>query len=257
MRRPARPSRSLGRAAARARRGAGYVAGQRAAQHVTHVGRRLPRAARRRRRRRAAFAVAVVASTGMPVGQRGEQVADAPVVGPEVVAPVADAVRLVDDEQPAACGERGSCSSRKRGLLSRSGVTSSTSTSSAASACAHVVPLVGVGGVDGHGADAGALGGGDLVAHEREQRRDDQGRPGARAPAAARWRRSRRPTCPSRCAARRAPAGARRRAPATASNWPSRKSARRPDERAAAPPRPSSSSPVSLVDVMRVMPPPR
>ena len=35
-------------------------------------------------------------------GQLAQQVADAPVVGPEVVPPVGDAVRLVDDQQPAA-----------------------------------------------------------------------------------------------------------------------------------------------------------
>ena len=58
-------------------------------------------------RPRAALAVAVVASTGAPGGQRGQQVADAPVVGPEVVAPVADAVRLVDDEQPGGLGQPG------------------------------------------------------------------------------------------------------------------------------------------------------
>ena len=36
------------------------------------------------------------------------------------------------------------------------------------------VPLVGVGGVDGGGAQAGAGGGLDLVVHEREQRGDDE-----------------------------------------------------------------------------------
>ena len=54
-----------------------------------------------------ALAVAVVARTGVSDGQPGEQVADAAVVGPEVVAPVADAVRLVDDEQAAAPGQVG------------------------------------------------------------------------------------------------------------------------------------------------------
>ena len=39
------------------------------------------------------------------VGQPLEHVGDAAVVGPEVVAPVGDAVRLVDDEQPDALGE--------------------------------------------------------------------------------------------------------------------------------------------------------
>ena len=52
-----------------------------------------------------ALAVAVVASTGMPVGQVGEQGADPAVVGAEVVAPVGDAVRLVDDQQAAGRGQ--------------------------------------------------------------------------------------------------------------------------------------------------------
>ena len=54
-----------------------------------------------------ALAVAVVARTGVSGRQRGEQVADAPVVGAEVVAPVGDAVGLVDHEQPGARGELG------------------------------------------------------------------------------------------------------------------------------------------------------
>ena len=45
-----------------------------------------------------------------------------------------------------------------------------------------LLPVVGVGGVDGPGADPGAAGGVDLVAHQRQQRRDDDRR--ARAPRA-------------------------------------------------------------------------
>ena len=41
------------------------------------------------------------------------------------------------------------------------------------------LPLLGVRGVDGHRPDAGPLGGRDLVAHQRQQRRDDHRRPGA------------------------------------------------------------------------------
>ena len=69
-------------------------------------------------------------------GQRAQQVADAAVVGPEVVAPVGDAVRLVDDDRPHRATSPGSCSSRNRGLVSRSGETSRTSTSSAFSRAA-------------------------------------------------------------------------------------------------------------------------
>ena len=51
-----------------------------------------------RRRRRAEH--------GHALGQPREHVRDAPVVGPEVVPPVADAVRLVDDEQADVLGEQ-------------------------------------------------------------------------------------------------------------------------------------------------------
>ena len=145
------------------------VAGQRAA----HRGR--PRARRRRAARRRRRPPARWRSRSWPApgagGQRGEQVADAAVVGPEVVAPVADAVRLVDDQQPApARPARAAARRGTAGCSSRSGLTSRTSTSSAASARVDVVPLVDVGGVDRHRPDAGPGGGGDLVAHEREQR---------------------------------------------------------------------------------------
>ena len=75
---------------------------------------------------------------------------------------------------------RGSTSSRKPGLLRRSGLTSSTSTSPAADRRVDLLPVVGVGGVDGVGPDAGALGGRDLVAHQGQQGRDDHGRARAR-----------------------------------------------------------------------------
>ena len=73
----------------------------------------------------------------------------------------------------------GSCFSRNDGLFSRSGETSSTSTSSAVEPAQHVVPLVRVRRVDRHRPHPGPLGGGDLVAHEREQRGHEHGRAGA------------------------------------------------------------------------------
>ena len=54
-----------------------------------------------------ALAVAVVASTGTPGAQAGQSVAEPTVVGPEVVPPVGDAVRLVDDQQAEPRGEPG------------------------------------------------------------------------------------------------------------------------------------------------------
>ena len=75
----------------------------------------------------------------------------------------------------------GSCSSRNRGLVSRSGETSRTSTSSAASRAATSSHSVAVGAGDLDRPDAGAGGRGDLVAHQREQRADQQGRAAAAA----------------------------------------------------------------------------
>ena len=107
----------------------------------------------------------------------------------------------------------GSTRSRKSGLLSRSGLISRTSTdelASASSTTSHssvLAELIVVGG------DPGPAGGLDLVAHQGQQRRHDQRRPGAPRPQQGRSPRSTRPTCPSRCAGRRAPAGGRRPAP--------------------------------------------
>ena len=70
-----------------------------------------------------------------PRGHLGDEVAQAPVVGAEVVPPVADAVRLVDHQHAEALHEGGQLVLPERGLFSRSGETSSTSTSSAASRC--------------------------------------------------------------------------------------------------------------------------
>jgi hypothetical protein len=50
-------------------------------------------------------------------GQRSQQFPDAAIVGAEVVPPVADAVRLVDDEQPAAAARSGSCSAAEGGVV--------------------------------------------------------------------------------------------------------------------------------------------
>ena len=102
------------------------------------------------------------------------------VVGPEVVAPVADAVRLVDHEEAGARRDvRAAPSSRKRGFAKRSGETRSRSTRRRARSASSCLPLVGVVARDPNRAHAAALARLDLVAHEREQRRDEQRRTGA------------------------------------------------------------------------------
>ena len=183
-----------------------------------------------------ALAVAVVASTGMPVGQVGEQGADAAVVGAEVVAPVGDAVRLVDHQQAAGRGQPGQHLVAEAGVVEPLGADQQHVDLAGADRVVDRLPLLDVGRVDGDRADAGALGGRDLVAHQGEQRRDDDGRARRPARAAAAWRRSRPPTCPSRCAARPARGGGRRPAPRSRSTGPRAARRRRgPPARAGAP----------------------
>ena len=112
---------------------------------------------------------------------------------------------------PTRSANSGSIECRNCGLFSRSGLISSRSTASVLEQPPHLVPAVAVGRVDRVRADPELLGRGDLVAHQRQQRRDDQRRARRPARAAARWRGSRRPTCPSPCAARTARGRDRRR----------------------------------------------
>ena len=106
-----------------------------------------------------------------------EEPADAPVVGPEVVAPVGDAVRLVDDEQAdRAAGSAAARRVTKRSLARRSGEIRRTSIASAArpsSTAAHSSTLPEWIVSRPQAEPAGHR---DLVAHQREQRADDQRR---------------------------------------------------------------------------------
>ena len=172
-----------------------------------------------------------------PLGQVAEEGADAAVVGAEVVAPVGDAVRLVDHEQPDVAASRGSTSSRKPGLLSRSGLTEQHVDLAGVDRVVDRLPLLDVGGVDRHRADAGPLGRLDLVAHQGEQRRDDHRRTGPLLSAAAGWPRSRPPTCPTRCAGRRARGAGRPRGP----RWPT--TGPRGGRRRRGPPAPGGGAP--------------
>ena len=122
------------------------------------------------------FAVAVVASTGHAVGQLGDERAQPPVVGPEVVPPVGDAVRLVDDEHPGGAGELGQHLVAELGVVQTLGADEQDVDLAGLDLAVDQRPVVGVGGVDRDRVDAGALGRLDLVAHEREQRADDHRR---------------------------------------------------------------------------------
>lgn len=110
-----------------------------------------------------------------------DQVAQPAIVGAEVVAPVADAVRLVDHQHPEPAHQVGQLLGTERRVVEALGRDEQHIDLVAVERCEHVAPLVRVGGVDRDSAHAHALGRGDLVAHEREQRRHQHGGPCAPA----------------------------------------------------------------------------
>ena len=110
--------------------------------------------------------------------QRGEHLPDASVVGPEVVPPVGDAVRLVDDEEAGRLGQLGKDLVAERRVVQPLRADQQYVDLTRVDLRADGLPVLDVGGVDGGRADACSLGRLDLVAHQREQRRDDHGRPG-------------------------------------------------------------------------------
>ncbi len=113
-------------------------------------------------------------------GQRVEHVAHAAVVGAEVVAPVGDAVRLVDDQQPDRGGEQRQHVVAEARVVEPLGADQQQVDRVRGELLANAVPLVAIGRVDRVGAQAEPLRRGDLVAHQRQQRADDQRRPGLR-----------------------------------------------------------------------------
>ena len=113
------------------------------------------------------------------VGQVAEQGADPPVVGPEVVAPVGDAVRLVDHQQATGRSQPGQHLVAEAGVVEPLGADQQDVDLACVDRGVDRLPVLDVRRVDGDGADAGPLGGGDLVAHQRQQRGDDHGRPRA------------------------------------------------------------------------------
>ena len=110
------------------------------------------------------------------VGQLRDERAQPPVVGPEVVPPVGDAVRLVDDEHPGGAGELGQHLVAELGVVQTLGADEQDVDLAGLDLAVDQRPVVGVGGVDRDRVDAGAVGRLDLVAHEREQRADDHRR---------------------------------------------------------------------------------
>ena len=144
-------------------------------------GERVPRrTATARRRRRGRSRWRWCPSTGTSLGSRSQHAPDAAVVGPEVVAPVADAVHLVDHEHPDARRERGEDVGAERRVGEALGRDEEHVDDVGLEVGGDLVPLVAVVAVDRAGGHAAAGAGVDLVAHEREQRRDDQRRTRAR-----------------------------------------------------------------------------
>ena len=111
--------------------------------------------------------------------ERAQDRLDPPVVGPEVVAPVGDAVGLVDDEEADRVLDARQ-DVRREPLVGEALRGDEQDVDGVGrEAVADRLPLVRVAGVDRRRAEAEALGHRDLVAHQRQQRADDQGRAAA------------------------------------------------------------------------------
>jgi hypothetical protein len=104
-----------------------------------------------------------------------EECPNATVVGAEVMAPVGDAMRLVDHEQAAARSELGQHLVAEVGVVEPLRADEKHIDLARRHRLGDLTPLGDVGGVDGGGPYARARGGLDLVAHQREERGDDDG----------------------------------------------------------------------------------
>ena len=113
------------------------------------------------------------------VGQPFDHLSEAPVIGPEVMPPVADAVRLVDDQQPDAIGEQRQHLGPERRVVEPLGADQQQVDRVVGQQLLDLVPRLAVGAVHRVRPEAKPLRGRDLVAHQRQQRRDDQRRPRA------------------------------------------------------------------------------
>ena len=119
------------------------------------------------------------AEHGDAVRQPLDHLRQAPVVRPEVVAPVRDAVRLIDDEEPDALGEQRQHRVAELRVVEPLGADQQEIDGVAGQQLLHLVPRLAVRRVDRMRADPEPLGCGDLVAHQRQQRGHDQRGAGA------------------------------------------------------------------------------
>ena len=131
-----------------------------------------------RRPRRAAISLGHARRGGRGGGhhgrapERGDRVVQAQVVGAEVVAPLGDAVGLVDDEQRDRAAARGPRGRRREAKRSGAASTSWVSPEAIARSAGGVVP-VGHARGEHRGGHAGLVQTAQLVGHQRDQRADD------------------------------------------------------------------------------------
>ncbi len=119
------------------------------------------------------------AEHGHAVGQRLEDPHDPPVVRAEVVAPVADAVRLVDDQQADRAGDEAEHPVAEPLVREPLRRDQQQVDLVVAEALDDRLELLRVRGIDRLGPHTDAPGHLDLVAHQRQQGRHEQGRTGA------------------------------------------------------------------------------
>ena len=101
------------------------------------------------------------------------------VVGAEVVPPLADAVRLVDDQHPGAAREPGEKLVAERRVVQALRADEKEVDEPGAEVVADLLPVVAVAGVERHRAHTEPRRHRHLVAHQRQQRADEQHRAAA------------------------------------------------------------------------------
>jgi hypothetical protein len=108
------------------------------------------------------------------VAQGAQDLGDAPVVGAEVVAPVADAVGLIHHHQAGLAGQQGQHPGGEAGVVEPLGGDQQQVDLVNSDLVLDRPPVPDVGGVDAGRPDPDPFGGGGLVAHEGEQGGDGE-----------------------------------------------------------------------------------
>src|SRR5262249_588890 len=119
------------------------------------------------------------AQDGRRLRELADYAGDAPVVRTEVVPPVADAVRLVDDQQAGGLQHVGEDVRAELVVVEALGRDEQDVDGVVGDLLGDGVPVVAVRRVDGGGPNTDPPGHVDLVPHEGQQRRDEQCRPAA------------------------------------------------------------------------------